>query len=583
MKDIMLLLRQRKGLYLSLLGITGVASVLGTAFAQREGTTLGDTYTMVSMLMFWIMAMVAFVITPKSEKEFFESLPVKKMAVELYPYVGFLAIAFVDILLAVITSEIVGGTNVGIAGLARGEFVCLCVALLASVTLTYLCTGLFKEPVWGVFASIGIWFAVMAAIGFFEEGAVVISLTMGTAILAAAVVVMVLLMVLHAHYRELSGGRLGYFRITDVVAMFAVTFVIFSLIDLVFQSMIWALLITVAADVVVYYEVFYKRNTLKKVEIKAYAQKKNPWFFFHFPMWLGTMVVILLLVLGVSVRDHMVLNQMLKEFVDIAGAEEVPALWSEFEEVLFLDFILPVFAIGLLSSYGLIRYLRESKKETREFLERLPLSRKKRYTTMVGMDLLLVTIPVLCSIIAYAGCYCSYQKRYDVVLLAPLKEDIVWSLTVFCYAVAVMGLLYLVDAVTVGELKAFNYSIVIMTVAVLMSIVEGVFKIQFGQGVKIWMAILALLIGILLIVWSGHLYVRREHSCNYFYYKPAMHVFAILYAAAFAFFVIMLAQHIFWYVVAVAGAIMIYLGSVKACLQPKGSNGEKKVLKIATK
>ena len=185
---------------------------------------------------------------------------------------------------------------------------------------------------------------------------------------------------------------------------------------------------------------------------------------------------------------------------------------------------------------------------------------------MVGMDLLLVTIPVLCSIIAYAGCYCSYQKRYDVVLLAPLKEDIVWSLTVFCYAVAVMGLLYLVDAVTVGELKVFNYSIVIMTVAVLMSIVEGVFKIQFGQGVKIWMAIFALLIGILLIVWSGHLYVRREHSCNYFYYKPAMHVFAILYAAAFAFFVIMLAQHIFWYVVAVAGAIMIYLGSVKACL-----------------
>lgn len=582
MKDIMLLLKQRKGLYLSVLGITGVASVLGTVFLQKEGTTLGDTYAVVSILMFWVMAMVAFAVTPKSEKEFFESLPVKKMAVELYPYVGFLAIGFVDILLAVITSRIVGGTNAGIAGLAPGEFICLCVALLASGTLTCLCIGIFKEPVWGVFASIGLWFAVAAAVGFFEEGVVAISVTTGTVILAAAVVGMVLLMVLHAYFRELSGGRLGYFRITDVVAMLVVTFMMFHLIDLVFQSKIFALLVTIAADVAMFYEVFYKKNTLKKVEIKAYAQKKNPWLFFHLPMWLGTMMAMLLLVLGVGVRDHIELSQMLKEIVDIVAAEEVPALWNEFEEGLFLDFVLPVFIIGLLSAYGLIRYIREYKKETREFLERLPVSRKKRYTTMVAMDLFLVTIPVLCTIIAYTGCYCSYQKMYDVVLLAPLKEDIVWSLAVFCYAVAVMGILYLVDAVTVGELKVFNYSIVIMIIAIFMSIAEGLFKIQLATSALL-MAIPALIIGILLIVWSGHLYVRREHSCNYFYYKPAMHVFAILYAAAFAFFVIMLTQHVFWYVVAVAGAIVIYSGGVKACLQPKGSNGEKKVLKIATK
>ena len=582
MKDIMLLLKQRKGLYLSVLGITGVASVLGAAFMQKEGTTLGDTYAVVSILMFWVMAMVAFVVTPKSEKEFFESLPVKKMAVELYPYVGFLAIGFVDILLAVITSRIVGGTNAGIAGLAPGEFICLCVALLASGTLTCLCIGIFKEPVWGVFASIGLWFATAAAVGFFEEGVVTVSITTGTVILAAVVVGMALLMVLHAYYRELSGGRLGYFRITDVVALLVVTFMMFSLIDLVFQSTIFALLVTIAADVAMFYEVFYKKNTLKKVEIKAYAQKKNPWLFFHLPLWEGIMLVMLLLVLGVGVRDHMMLSQMLNEIVDIVGAEEVPALWSEFEEGIFLDFVLPVFIIGLLSAYGQIRYIRESKKETREFLERLPVSRKKRYTTMVAMDLLLVTIPVLCTIIAYTGCYCSYQKMYDVVLLAQLKEDIVWSLAVFCYAVAVMGILYLVDAVTVGELKVFNYSIVIMIIAIFMSIAEGLFKIQLATSALL-MAIPALIIGILMIVWSGYLYIRREHSYNYFYYKPAMHVFVILYAAAFAFFVIMLAQHIFWYVVAVVGAIVIYWVSVKACTRPAGSNGDKKVLKITTK
>ena len=583
MKDIMLLLKQRKGLYLSVLGITGVASVLGAALMQKEGTTLGDTYAVVSILMFWVMAMVAFAVTPKSEKEFFESLPVKKMAVELYPYVGFLAIGFVDILLAVITSRIVGGTNAGIAGLAPGEFICLCVALLASGTLTCLCIGIFKEPVWGVFASIGLWFATAAAVGFFEEGAVTISITTGTVILAAAVVGMALLMVLHAYFRELSGGRLGYFRITDVVALLVVTFMMFNLVYLAFQSTIWALLATIAADVGVYDEVFRKKNTLKKVEIKAYAPKRNPWFFFHLPMWLGTMMVMLLLVLGVSVRDHMMLIQMLNEIVDIVGAEKVPALWNEFEEGLFLDVILPVFVIGLLSLYGLLRYIRESKKETREFLERLPVSRKKRYTTMVTMDFFMVAVPILCSIIIYIWGYCSYQKMYDMVLLALMKEDIIRSLAVFCYAVAVMGILYLVDAVTVGELKVFNYSIVIMTIAVFMLIVKGLFKIQLGESVWLQLAIPALIIGILLIVWSGHLYVRREHSCNYFYYKPAMHVFAILYAAAFAFFVIMLTQHVFWYVVAASGAIVIYLGGVKACLQPKGSNGEKKVLKIATK
>ena len=582
MKDIMLLLKQRKGLYLSVLGITGVASVLGAAFMQKEGTTLGDTYAVVSILMFWVMAMVAFAVTPKSEKEFFESLPVKKMAVELYPYVAFLAIGFVDILLAVITSGIVGGTNAGIAGLAPGEFICLCVALLASGTLTCLCIGIFKEPVWGVFASIGLWFAVAAAVGFFEEGVVAISVTTGTVILAAAVVGMVLLMVLHAYYRELSGGKLGYFRITDVVAMLVVTFMMFNLIDLVFQSKIFALLVTIAADVAMFYEVFYKKNTLKKVEIKAYAQKKNPWLFFHLPLWEGIMLAMLLLVLGVGVRDHIELNQMLKEIVDIVGAEEVPALWNEFEEGLFLDFVLPVFIIGLLSAYGLIRYIREYKKETREFLERLPVSRKKRYTTMVTMDLLMVTVPIFCSIIIYIGCYYSYQKMYDMVLLDFMKEDIIRSLAVLCYAVAVMGILYLVDAVTVGELKVFNYSIVILTITILMSIVKGVFKIQLATS-ALMMAIPALIIGILLIVWSGHLYVRREHSCNYFYYKPAMHMFAILYAAAFAFFVIMLTQHVFWYVVAATGAIVIYWAGVKACLQPKGSNGEKKVLKIATK
>lgn len=582
MKDIMLLLKQRKGLYLSVLGITGVASVLGAALMQKEGTTLGDTYAVVSILMFWVMAMVAFAVTPKSEKEFFESLPVKKMAVELYPYVGFLTIGFVDILLAVITSRNVGGTNAGIAGLAPGEFICLCVALLASGTLTCLCIGIFKEPVWGVFASIGLWFATAAAVGFFEEGAVTVSITTGTVILAAVVVGMALLMVLHAYYRELSGGRLGYFRITDVVALLVVTFMMFSLIDLVFQSTIWVLLITIATDAAVYYEVFYKKNTLKKVEIKAYAQKKNPWLFFHLPLWERIMLAMLLLVLGVGVRDHMMLSQMLNEIVDIVGAEKVPALWNEFEEGLFLDFVLPVFIIGLLSAYGQIRYIRESKKETREFLERLPVSRKKRYTTMVAMDLLLVTIPVLCTIIAYTGCYCSYQKMYDVVLLAQLKEDIVWSLAVFCYAVAVMGILYLVDAVTVGELKVFNYSIVIMIIAIFMSIAEGLFKIQLATSALL-MAIPALIIGILMIVWSGYLYVRREHSYNYFYYKLAMHVFAILYAAAFAFFVIMLAQHIFWYVVAVVGAIVIYWASVKACTRPAGSNGDKKVLKITTK
>lgn len=583
MKDIMLLLKQRKGLYLSVLAITGVASVLWAAVLQKEGTTLGDTYAVAAMLLFWLISMVAFAVTPKSEKEFFESLPVKKMAVELYPYVAFLVIFAIDILLAVVASEIVGGANVGIAGLVPEEFVCLCMALLATGTLTYLCIGLCKDPVWGVGAGIGIWFGTTAAVGFFEKGVVAVSVTMGTVILAAAIVVMVLLMILHTHYRELSGGRLGYFRTTDVVALLAVAFMIFELIYLVFHSVIWAVLVVIVAEAAVYYEVFYKKNTLKKVEIKSYAQKKNPWFFFQLPMWLGTMVALLLVVLGVIVRDHMMLNQMLTEVVDIVGTEDVPALWNEFEEGLFLDIVLPAFVIGLLSLYGLLRYIGESKKETREFLERLPISRKKRYTTMVMMDFLLVAVPILCSIIAYAGCYWSYQKTYDVVLLVPLKEDIIRSLAVFCYAVAVMGILYLVDAVTVGELKAFNFSIVFMTIAVLMSMAEGVFKIQFGQGAMIWLAIPALIIGILMIVWSGHLYVRREHSCNYFYYKPAMHMFAILYAAVFAFFVITLTQHIFWYVVAATGAIVIYLGGVKACMQPKGSNGKKKVLKIGTK
>ena len=172
---------------------------------------------------------------------------------------------------------------------------------------------------------------------------------------------------------------------------------------------------------------------------------------------------------------------------------------------------------------------------------------------------------------------------YDVVLLAPMKEDIIRSLTVFCYAVAVIGILYLVDAVTVGALKIFNYHLVVMTIAVLVSIAEGLFQTQFNQTTLLWTAIPCLVIGLFLIMWSGRLYIKREHSQKYFYYKPAMHIFAILYAAVFAFFVITLTQHVFWYVVAVGGAIVIYCAAIKACMQPEGNNANKKVLKIYTK
>ncbi len=583
MKDIMLLLRQRKGIYLSLLCITGIVSVLLTWGLQKDGTTLGDTYAVVSILMFWVISMVAFAITPKSEKEFFESLPVKKTALELYPYAGFLLIFAVDILLAVITSAIGGEMRSRISGLAPKEFIFLCLALLATGTLTYLCIGTFKDPVWGIGASIGIWFGTVGSVGFFENGIISLSVTAGIVILTTAVAIMVLLMVLHAHYRELSGGKLGYFRAADAVALTSVAVMIFYLIYLVSSNAAWALLAVIIVEAAIYHQVFHKKHALKKIEIRAYAQKKNPWFFFHLPTWLVTMALLLLLVLGIVIRKHMVLMQLMTELVDIVGTQKIFALWSEIEDVAFLNTTLPVFVIGLLSIHGSLRYFIESQKETREFLERLPVSRKKRYTTMVTMDLLLIVIPILFHIILCAGCYLSYQKMYDVVLLTPLTEDIIRSLILFCYAMTVLGILYLVDAVTVGALKIFNYPLIVMTIAVLVSIAEGLFQSQFNQTTLLRTAIPCLVIGLFLIMWSGRLYIKREQSQKYFYYKPAMHIFAILYAAVFAFFVITLTQHVFWYVIAAVGAIVIYCAGIKACMQPEGNNANKKVLKNHTK
>ena len=242
MKDIMLLLKQRKGIYLSLLCITGILSVFLAPVLQKEGTTLGDTYAVVSILMFWIISMVAFAINPKSEKEFFESLPVKKAALEMYPYVGFVMVFSVDIILTVIISEISGGDRNRIAGLTTEEFVFFCLALLATGTLTYLCIAIFKDPVWGIGTSIGIWFGTVGTSGFFKNDLVSLSLTAGTVILAAAVAVMVALMILHAHYRELSGGKLGFFRAADAVALTGVAVMIFYLIYLLSSNTAWALL-----------------------------------------------------------------------------------------------------------------------------------------------------------------------------------------------------------------------------------------------------------------------------------------------------------------------------------------------------
>ena len=162
---------------------------------------------------------------------------------------------------------------------------------------------------------------------------------------------------------------------------------------------------------------------------------------------------------------------------------------------------------------------------------------------------------------------------------------------VLCVAIALLGAMYLIDAVAVGgrmkDLFCGVTALFIFILAILVmdnanyTFLDEVMVVFWGS-VTMVSAMVWLILGIVMLIAAGYLYVRRDAAKEIFYYKSAKYVFASMLSISYLIFVMSGAyveQALYQYILAVIGTVLIFFLTIYYCTPGKIAELQKKFQK----
>lgn len=690
MKDIILLIKQRREFYLTVLVVTLVLTIIGAFYnlsvvykamneelayvdrmtveqvqiladtnpdwfvygANMQGIMNGffNNYTYMGYvgLNLVIMAVMLLSHSDRNEKgarEFLETLPVKRVALELYNYVALMGILLVNILVALGIHLIsLGNYNGKIVSLAEGfsdivgqmvpdglvasnavsilyQFGMMALFLVTMITLWFVCMTIFKNGVAGWFVGAILWntipnllydvrsrwiwlnggntlektpdsfrkvVAVFDPQRYFEhfEWSNGLCVNTFTAYVAMALVIMLIVMIgilfAHAYCRELSKGKIFYLNCLNVVLLVVGGFWIF-MVALDWHgyapiSLPFATVVTVIAEIVAIVFLYHKKVKTYKIAVKEKRKVFNP----VMAQGLRSFLIATGIITLVSEYVDMEWNLLWLKH-DIANLDMYGWFPEKPWHLVYFDVSFRYqFAMVILAGFIVfkcIRFAMERSKESREFYETLPLGRARLFCTKLLMDLGVILIPLVCYVAVSVGYLVSFNHRMrmfypELDVNAMVSEQFIVPFYILCVAIALLGVMYLIDAVTVsgGMKNVFCGVTALFILVIAMHVLNGdeipvlydLVALIFGYPI-VASALMCLVIGIGLLVLAGYLYIRRDKAKEIFYYKAAKYVFAGMLSAAYLMFVMTgayLEQVLYQYLLAVLGTVLIFFMAV---------------------
>lgn len=704
MKDIILLIRQRKEFYLTVLVITLLLTIIGAFYnihatykglseevAHIELVTEEQIRAMAEnnpdllvrgansnnlMIGFYnnyiymahtglVLVMIAVLLlgyidrNEKSTREFMETLPVKRVALELYHYVASVGILFLNVLtalgihiialchynskivaLAKRFPEIVGelvptGLVTDNVMLLLYQFGMLTLYFTVMITLWFVCMSIFKNGTVGLFAGLILWnsmtsimsktrwlilsndearftitdsFRQMMAVFnprlYFDhfkyaEGKCVNAFTPFVATtLLIMLVLLIGILVVHSFYRELSKGKLFFWNGFNIILLLAGGYGLFTFVLDWYGfghpiSLPLATVVTAVVEIAAIMWLYRKKRKTYKLAVKEQRKVRNPVAAQGLRSFLIAAGVITLLTEYIDLEYNLTWLRYDLADINLYGwFPEEPWHLVFFDTYYRFQFAMPIL-IGFII-FKCIQFGMERRKETGEFYETLPVSRLRLYCTKLLMDLGTILIPLTVyttvSLVHLDSFNRQAQRIYpELQESAMVSEQFVNAFFVLCLAAALLGVMYLVDAVAVsGGMKNIYCDVIALFIFVTslhllnytfsVPVVSDMIGMIWGEPTLL-SAIIYLILGVGLLILAGTLFIRRDKAKEIFYFKPAKYVFATLLSISYLIFVMSgayLDQALYQYILAVIGTVLIFFLTIWYCTPGRMAELQKK-------
>ena len=502
----------------------------------------------------------------KQTREFLETLPVKRSALELYGYVAAAALLILNFFVGGVTGLLtLTRRNYAIASLAKefpellesiipenlvfqgnlaflSQLLLAFLSLFAAMTFLYLCSCLFKNRYFGILVGTLIYISLPSFWYSFCNLFLAENRELKKTILTlfrqspAFMILLLFLLIggilLQIQTREMAKGIFMFSRPLEILFLLgAGAYCLVILTDL--------------------FDVFIGLGTVITFELLAFYflyHKKKESGMLVAPKKIGSKLPLL----KSALASHLIAGGILSAIVIYTSisltntvVREFFSFWNLFYTAAdnpFLDFLgtpyllypdFNIILVGLFIFKG-IKFLAEQKKSTREFLETLPATRGQVYFSKILLDLVVVLIALFAYMLVNFG----YRIYFNNIVGNPLLyrfDDIIPAVMPTLYsAFFVIGICNLIDAFVVsGGLKAIHS---IVTVVFLSFIV--LLPLDFLPREYYWMAedflysglpfgIVSFFLGLLFILIACLVYCKRDTSKQGFYYAFGKHMFAL--------------------------------------------------------
>ena len=406
------------------------------------------------------------------------------------------------------------------------------------------------------------------------------------------------IMIAHAYARKLPGGKLFYVNALNIA------FLLIGGIWLYLSSAgywgwagsgpVKAAFITVIGEVIAVFLLYHKKEKTYKLAVKEKRTVENPVLAQSLKSYLIATGIITLVAEAIDIETNL-------EWLQYAVSEWIQynddALWILNEFRMEWRYQFAMFIIAGFIIFKCIQFAMENTKASREFYETLPISRARLYCTKILMDLGMIIIPLVVFTVVSIGYLMRFRNvltlYYDVPVSdfnACIGEQFLLMGIMLCIAIFFMGVMYLIDAVTVnGGMKNIFCGVaalfgIIASVLILefqIPLLQGFAAVLYGELNPV-AAMVHLVLGILLLIWAGNRYIYRDKAKEIFYYKWTKYVFATLLSLCYMFFVLGSAiyeQSVIQYLLAAVGTALIFFVIVYYCTPGKMAELRKRFAK----
>lgn len=378
----------------------------------------------------------------------------------------------------------------------------------------------------------------------------------------AYLAIMILGIALICKYTEHSIGKICRFKWMEVILLIHVGGVAACLVLYVFDVIVisldgiiayntvfevfrWiAIAIGVLVNIIIFRAMYKKHLGVIKVEVRKKTKNHK---YNDVLKSKGYWIVLMSATIASLVAQFNVFYEVRyffeNEFTVFKGALPVESIINEFdllinkvnydEQKVILGIIL-VFLIG----YKCIDMYVTGKKTAVHFLETLPVRRNKRLLIDLFKNLMLAFVPFTSSVLCILGHLLVVKTSIGSVAWSVLPQVLGWYLFGISVLFVTIGCMFLIDTVVANRnMKLFCLICIASFSGILAVLADSVLAslnlVDDSEHSYIIRAIVLLAAGVVMLIMTFVLNVKRDHSVDKFYYKFAAYGFALIVAVQF--------------------------------------------------